>query len=76
MPNITLSVPEDLKKEMEKYPEINWSEVARESFRQKIVDLNFLRSFRLDSEITPEEALKLGEEVNKLLLKHYKPKKE
>ena len=27
MTNITLSIPEELKKEMEKFPEINWSEV-------------------------------------------------
>ena len=29
MANITLSIPQELKEEMEKFPEINWSEVAR-----------------------------------------------
>lgn len=69
---MTLSIPEDLKKEMEKFPEINWSEVARASIKQKIAHLNFLKGFRMDSEITPEDAIKLGKDVSELLVKHYK----
>jgi len=72
MVNITLSIPEDLKKEMEKFPEINWSEVARNSIKKKITQLTFLKGFKIDSEITIEEALKLGHEVNQLLVERYK----
>jgi hypothetical protein len=72
MANITLSIPEDLKKEMEKFPEINWSEVARDSIKKKIAQLSFLKGFRMDSDITIDEALKLGQEVNQLLVKRYK----
>ncbi len=71
MANITLSIPEDLKKEMEGFPEINWSEVARTSIKQKIAHLKFLKGFRMDSEITPANALKLGKEVSKLLGERY-----
>ena len=56
---------------MEEFPEINWSEVARTSIKQKIVHLKFLKGFRIDSEITPEDALKLGKEVSDLLVKRY-----
>jgi len=72
MANITLSIPEDLKKEMEKFPEINWSEVARDSIKKKIAQLSFLKGFRMDSDITVDDALKLGQEVNQLLVKRYK----
>ncbi len=72
MANITLSIPEDLKKEMEKFPEINWSEVARDSIKKKIAQLSFLKGFKMDSDITIDEALKLGQEVNQLLVKRYK----
>lgn len=72
MVNLTLSIPNELKKSMEDFPEINWSEVARDSIRKKIAQLNFLKSFRIDSEISPEDALKLGREVSELLLKNYK----
>ena len=72
MANITLSIPKELKKEMEKFPEINWSEVARDSIKKKIAQLNFLKGFRMDSDITPDDALKLGKEINQLLIMRYK----
>jgi hypothetical protein len=76
MTNITLSISPELKKEMEKFPEINWSEVARNSIKQKIVELSFLRGLTMDSEITPADAEKMGKEVNLLLAKRYKVEKE
>lgn len=72
MVNLTLSIPNELKEMMEKFPEINWSEVARESIKKKIAQLNFLKGFRIDSELSPEEALNLGKEMNEHLYKHYK----
>ncbi len=72
MTNITLSIPEDLKREMEKFPEINWSEVARDSIKKKIAQLTFLKGFKMDSDISVDDALKLGQEVNQLLVKRYK----
>ena len=76
MTNITLSIPPELKAEMEKFPEINWSEVARNSIKQKIVELSFLKGLTMDSEITPEDAVKMGQEVNLLLAKRYKVEKK
>ena len=72
MTNFTLSIPNELKEMMEKFPEINWSEVARDSIKKKIAQLNFLKGFRMDSEINPEDALDLGKEIGELLLKRYK----
>jgi len=74
MVNITLSIPDDLTKEMEKFPDINWPEVVRDSIKKKIAQLTFLKAFRMDSEITVDQALKLGEEVNELLVKRHNRK--
>ncbi|HUX99577.1 MAG TPA: hypothetical protein VMV49_08495 [Candidatus Deferrimicrobium sp.] len=71
MANITLSIPEELKEEMNKFPEINWSEVARASIKQKLADLKFLRVFTSESEISYEDAEKLGQEVSELLTKRF-----
>ena len=71
MKNFTLSIPEKLKKEKKEFPEINWSEVARDIIKKKIAQLNFLKGLRIKSELKPEEALELGKEVNKILLKLY-----
>ena len=36
MANITVAVPEELKKKMEHVPDVNWSEVARQAFEETI----------------------------------------
>ena len=71
MVTMTLAVPKELKERMDSFPEINWSEVARQAFRQKIQDLEFLRKFRSESTLTDEEALELGAELSKKLAKRY-----
>ncbi len=65
MTTMTLAVPEELKSKMEAFPEMNWSEVARQAFIQKVEDMDFLRRFKEKSKLTESDALKLGKEVNK-----------
>ena len=72
MTTMTLAVPSELKNKMEKFPEMNWSEVARQAFMQRIKDLEFLRKFKSDSTLTEKDALRLGRELNKNLAKRYK----
>ena len=72
MTTMTLAVPSELKHKMETFPEMNWSEVARQAFMQRIKDLEFLKKFKSDSTLTEEEALRLGRELNKNLAKRYK----
>lgn len=35
MPTLTVSIPEDLKKQMDKYPEINWPEVLKTRLKKR-----------------------------------------
>ena len=72
MTNITLAIPEDIKKEMEKFPEINWSAIAREAIKRRILMLKKFREFAKDSELTEDEAVSLGKELNKSLRKRNK----
>ena len=39
MGKITLSIPKELKEELNKYPEINWTEVLKAGLRKKIEKL-------------------------------------
>ncbi len=64
MTTMTLSVPTELKLKMDSFPEMNWSEVARQAFLQKIEDMDFLRKFKEKSTLTEADALKLGREVS------------
>ena len=72
MVNMTLAVPNELKEEMDEYPWVNWSEVARIAFRKRVEELRILDEFRSDSELTEKDAIELGRKVNKALYKRYK----
>lgn len=55
MPHITLSVPEDVYREMKKRPDIKWSEVARESIVLRLVEMkNVSHASELRSRISPD----------------------
>jgi len=74
MTTMTLAVPQELKQRMDSFPEMNWSEVARQAFMQKIDDMEFLKKFKSKSKLTDEDALRLGDEVSKAVSKHLKLK--
>jgi len=77
MPTITLSVPENLKREMKQFREINWSEVSREAISEKIKKLELLKvldKLASKSELTDKDCLELGKKVNKNMLKKLKDK--
>ena len=72
MTNITLAVPDDIKREMEKFPEINWSVIAREAIKKRVELLKKFREFAKDSTMTEEDAIRFGREVNKRVSKRLK----
>lgn len=66
MPNITLSVPEELKNKLDSLPEINWSEAMRAFLSEKIkraLLLKKLDKMLENSKLTEEDCLKLGDKV-------------
>ncbi|HIH11136.1 TPA: hypothetical protein HA241_03025 [Candidatus Woesearchaeota archaeon] len=64
MVSITLSVAEDMKHDMDEFPEINWSAVAREAIQQRLIMLHKFREFTRNSTLIEEDALQLGREVS------------
>lgn len=72
MPTITLSVPEDIKKEMEKSREINWSEVARVAIKTKVAQLKILKAITSKSKLTEKDAIELGKKINASMHERYK----
>ena len=71
MPTITLSVPTELKKEMDASKEINWSQVARSAIQEKLAQLKILKTIASKSELTEKDALELGRKINKSLHERY-----
>ena len=71
MANITLSIPDELHKIIKQHPEIKWSEVARQAMWEYAQKLKMMDEITSKSTLTKEEALKLGEDLNKKLAKRY-----
>ena len=74
MPTVTLTIPEDVKAELKRFSWINWSEVARESFLEKLRrDEAFKRFDEVlkNSKMTDELAFKLADELKKRVAKRH-----
>ncbi|MEK6886592.1 MAG: hypothetical protein AABW88_02050 [Nanoarchaeota archaeon] len=72
MVSITLSVPEEIKNEMDSFADVNWSAVAREAIKNKILLLKKFKEFTKNSRLTEADALELGKKVNKAVSARYR----
>ena len=64
MVSVTLSVPTEMKSEMDKHPELNWSEIARQAIRERLVLLDKMDVILSKSKLSEKDALALGKKVN------------
>ncbi|MBL7051856.1 MAG: hypothetical protein ISS01_02100 [Nanoarchaeota archaeon] len=72
MVNMTLSIPEKLHKEMQVHTEIKWSDIARQSFEKKILELHWMDKVLEKSSLTKEEAEDLGHKIKYEIRKRFK----
>ncbi len=71
MVNVTLAVPEELRRLMKSHPEIKWSEVARQAMWAYAGKLQLLDSIVKKSELTEREAFQIAKKAKKGLLTRY-----
>lgn len=74
MVSLTLSVSEELKKEMEKFPEINWSEVARASIIEKIKRFELAELLASKSKLTEKDIKQIGDKIKRGIAEKHKLK--
>ncbi|MCX6751123.1 MAG: hypothetical protein NTZ83_06720 [Candidatus Pacearchaeota archaeon] len=72
MTAITLSIPEELKKQMDEFEDINWSAVAREAIKNRLSQLILFKSIVSESKLSEKDALEIGKKVNASLHKRFK----
>ena len=70
MPNITLSISEELKKEMEKYSSIKWSSAVRNVIEQKIADFEEAESIAKKSRLNWKTWKLISAKISKNAAKH------
>ena len=75
MPNITLSLSEEIKRKMEEFPEINWSALIKKYLEAKISRLiwkeQMLKELESEKEFD-EEALRIGDKIKENVWKRLK----
>lgn len=71
MVNMTLSVPEELHKEMIIHSEIRWSEIARQAFEKKVKELHWMDKTLEKSELTEKDAENIGNKIKSEIRKRF-----
>ena len=71
MPNMTLSIPVELHKEMLNHTEIKWSDLARQAFEKKIKELHFIDSLLEKSAFTEADAERIGHKIKHEIRKRF-----
>lgn len=69
MGNITLMLPDELKKKMKHHSEIRWSEVIRKAIQKKIEDLELLDKLTKKSKLTFKDVDEISHKINKEVFK-------
>ena len=65
MTDIKFSVPDDLLKKMEKYPEIDWSSIVLSAVEKYIENLEIADKIASKSTLTTEDAEAIGDELKR-----------
>ncbi len=71
MANITLTVPEDLKAEIQKHREVNWSAVMRNAMLEHLRKLHIADAIASKSKLTAKDIAELDKLVKKGIAKEH-----
>ncbi len=71
MPNMTLSIPEEIYHIVKSHKEIRWSEIARKAIEVYAKKLALLDALTSKSELTEEDIMKLDKKIKRKIHKHY-----
>ena len=71
MANMTLSIPEELHKEMNIHSEIRWSDVARQAFERKVRELHWMDKVLEKSSLTERDAEEIGHKLKREIRKRF-----
>ena len=71
MSSLTLAIPADLRVKMSQFPEINWSEVARQAILQKTRQLEQLSHLLASSTLTEQDTIEIGRQIKRRVWKRH-----
>jgi len=71
MVNITLTIPKDLKEELQKHNEVNWSAVIRKALQEHIRKLCIVEAIARKSKLTEKDAIEIARKIKKEMAKNH-----
>lgn len=71
MGNMTLAVPDDIQKEMKRFSEVRWSEVARKAILTKLEALRLAEELAQKSTLTKEDVERLSASIKAAATKRF-----
>ncbi len=74
MPNMTLSIPEELHKKMKRHTELKWSDVARQAFEKKVDEVEFMEKVLSKSKLEERDSERIGNEIKSKMNKRFSGK--
>ncbi|MFH1106398.1 MAG: hypothetical protein V1787_00730 [Candidatus Micrarchaeota archaeon] len=69
---LSVPLPDDLKKDLDRHKEIKWVEIARQALRDKVEALDEMDEFFAKSSLTAEDVEKHARAVSKNVWKRHK----
>jgi post-segregation antitoxin (ccd killing protein) len=72
MANLTLTIPEDLKKEIQKHKEVNWSAVTRKAMQEHLRKIHIANAIASKSKLTKKDIAELDKLVKKGIAKSHR----
>ncbi len=73
MANMTLAIPEELHREIKAHTDVKWSDVARQAFEKKVLELHWMDEALKKSTFTEKEANELGHKLKHEMRKRFSP---
>ena len=71
MVNITLAIPEDLKQELQKHEEVNWSAVIRKALQEHLRKIRIAEAITSKSKLTQKDADEIARRIKREIAKEH-----
>ena len=71
MVNITLSIPEDLKEDLKKHKEVNWSAVVRRAMEEHLRKIEMVEAIAQKSKLTQKDADEISRKIKRDMAKYH-----
>ncbi|HLC86750.1 MAG TPA: hypothetical protein VJH65_00535 [Candidatus Nanoarchaeia archaeon] len=71
MVNMTLSIPDELHKKMQKFSELRWSEIARRAIQQRVDDLEAMEKIASKSKLTQKDVNEISKKIKSSAAKRF-----